>query len=60
MVVDRDTGARELISELDNVMLHMFNHILASGKYPDAIRCMAISSACPITEGGGFKCTSTY
>jgi hypothetical protein len=38
VIVDPETSARELISELDETMLAVFNHILASGKYPDAWR----------------------
>ena len=38
VVTDEDAGSTELISEVDSIMLHVFNHILVSGKYPDAWR----------------------
>jgi hypothetical protein len=35
---DDDSAVRQLTSELDEAMVHLFNLILTSGKYPDAWR----------------------
>ena len=41
-----------LISELDEVVLHVFNTVLASGKYPDAWRLAVLV---PLLKGTGLE-----
>jgi hypothetical protein len=46
---DDAPGVRKLISELDDLLVHVFNVILDSGKYPDAWRLAVLV---PLLKGG--------
>ena len=54
MVVTFDGRERQLVSALDELMVHAFNLVLASGVYPDAWRLAVLV---PLLKGVDLDCS---